>query len=401
MSDIRPAPLAGCTVLDLSRVLAGPWAGQTLADLGAEVIKVERPGSGDDTRGWGPPFAGSESAYYLCANRGKRSIALDIASEEGQAVVRELAARADVVIENFKAGALAKYGLDFESLRAVNPALVYCSISGYGHDSPEAERSGYDYVIQAEGGLMAVTGPVEGPPIKVGVAVADLYTGMAAAQAILAALIAAKRDGVGQHIDMALLDCQLAMLANVGSAYLVSGDEPKRYGNGHPTVVPYELIECSEGAIVLAVGNDRQFARMCNEVLDRPDLAEDLRFTTNAGRVENRDALLPILRELLAQRSAEDWIAALEAKKIPCAKVRLVGEALEHPTATARGMVDAVGHPGIDDLRLVSSPLKLAETPADANRHPPMLGEHGDEILRELGKSDAEIARLKEAGALG
>jgi len=397
----RPAPLKGRKVLDLSRVLAGPWATMILGDLGADVIKVERPGSGDDTRHWGPPFAGGEAAYYLCANRNKRSLALDIAVPEGQAIVRELAAKADVVVENFRPGALAKYGLDYDALRVVNPRIVYCSITGYGHDSPEADRAGYDYVVQGEGGLMAVTGPIDGPPMKVGVAVADLFTGNAAAQAILAALIAADRDGVGQHIDMALIDCQLAMLANVGSAALVSGGEPKRWGNAHPTIVPYELFDCADAPIVLAVGNDRQFRALCVKVIARPELADDPRFAGNADRVTNRAALVPLIAAALATKAADEWLDALEARGIPAGKVRGVHEALSHPTARARGMVRETPHPTIPGLELVASPLKLSQTPVEWNRAPPLLGEHGEEILRELGRSDEEIAVLREAGVLG
>lgn len=284
----RPSPLAGRRVLDLSRVLAGPWCTMGLADLGAEVIKVEHPKGGDDTRHWGPPYVGGEAAYYLCANRNKQSLALDISTPQGQAIVRDLAMRSDVVVENYKLGGLDKYGLDYASLAAINPAIVYCSISGYGRASPIAERPGYDYVIQAEAGLMSVTGEVDGQPMKVGVAVADLFTGMAATQAILAALIARDRDGVGQHIDMALYDCQLAMMANVASAYLTTGVDPKRYGNGHPTVVPYQVFDTADGRVVIAVGNDRQFAYLCTDLLDRPDMPADPRFGTNGARVANR-----------------------------------------------------------------------------------------------------------------
>jgi crotonobetainyl-CoA:carnitine CoA-transferase CaiB-like acyl-CoA transferase len=402
MTDVaRPAPLKGRKVLDLSRVLAGPWATMILGDLGADVIKIERPGSGDDTRHWGPPFTGGEAAYYLCANRNKRSLALDIASPQGQAILREIAAESDVVVENFRPGALAKYGLDYGSLSAVNPRLVYCSITGYGHDSPEADRAGYDYVVQGEGGLMAITGPIEGPPMKVGVAVADLFTGNAAAQAILAALIAADRDGQGQHIDMALIDCQLAMLANVGSAALVTGAEPKRWGNAHPTIVPYELFECADAPIVLAVGNDRQFRDLCEKVLGRPELADDARFAGNAHRVGNRETLVPLIAEALATKAADDWLALLETHGIPAGKVRGVHEALAHPTARARGMVREVAHPTIGALELVASPLKLSQTPVELRRPPPLLGEHGDEVLREMGRSDEDIAKLREAGVLG
>jgi crotonobetainyl-CoA:carnitine CoA-transferase CaiB-like acyl-CoA transferase len=397
----RAAPLAGKKVLDLSRVLAGPWATMILGDLGADVIKIEQPGRGDDTRHWGPPFAGGEAAYYLCANRNKRSLALDIASAEGQAIVRELATAADVVVENFRPGVLAKYGLDHEALREANPRLVYCSITGYGHDSPEAARAGYDYVIQAEGGLMAVTGPVEGPPMKVGIAVTDLFTGMAAAQAILAALLAADRDGVGQHIDMALIDCQLAMLANVGSAALVSNGEPRRWGNAHPTIVPYELFECADAPIVLAIGNDRQFRALCKEVIARPELTDDPRFAGNVDRVTNREALVPLIADALAMEPADEWLAKLETSGIPAGKVRGVHEALNHATARARGMVREAAHPTIPGLELVASPLKLTQTPVQWNRAPPLLGEHDAEILREMGRSEDEIADLRESGILG
>lgn len=393
-------------VLDLSRVLAGPWCTMILADLGAEVVKIENPEGGDDTRHWGPPYVGGEAAYYLCANRGKRSVAVDLKTAGGQNIVRRLAEKADVLVENYKLGGLDKFGLDYDALSALNPALVYCSISGYGRASPIAERPGYDYVIQAEGGLMAVTGPAHGEPMKVGVAVADLFAGMAAAQAVLGALMARERDGPlkgrGQHIDMALFDCQLSMLANVGSAYLASGSEPLRYGNGHPTVVPYQVFETSDGNVVIAVGNDRQFVRLCRDLLDRPDMAADERFATNAARIVNREALLAEIKPLVAARPTAAWLDDLRAASIPCGEVRSVGEALTSPEATARGMVASVPHPVAGEISLVASPLKLAGTPVVPPAAPPLLGEHTDEVLRaRLGMNEDEIAELRAMGAIG
>jgi crotonobetainyl-CoA:carnitine CoA-transferase CaiB-like acyl-CoA transferase len=398
--ETRPAPLAGRRILDLSRVLAGPWCTMILADLGAEVIKVENPQGGDDTRHWGPPYAGGEAAYYLCANRNKQSIAIDLSRPEGQAIVRELAVGADVVVENYKLGGLDRFGLDYESLAAINPALIYCSISGYGRTSPIAERPGYDYVIQAEGGLMSVTGPVDGEPMKVGVAVADLYTGMAAAQAILAALIARDRDGLGQHIDMALYDCQLAMMANVGAAYLASGNEPKRYGNGHPTVVPYQVFDTQDGRVVIAVGNDRQFVALC-ALIGRPDIAADARFARNSARVDNREALLELLVPLIAERATSAWLEALRGAGIPCGEVRGVGAALGAPETIARGMVQTVSHPTAGEVALVASPLKLSGTPVVAPVAPPLLGQDGDAVLAALGYSPAQIETLRAGGAIG
>ncbi|MDC7810584.1 CaiB/BaiF CoA transferase family protein [Sphingomonas koreensis] len=394
------APLAGRRVLDLSRVLAGPWCTMVLADLGAEVTKVEHPRGGDDTRHWGPPYTGGESAYYLCANRNKRSVALDISKPEGQRIVRDLAAQADVLVENYKLGGLEKFGLDYSSIAAINPRIVYCSISGYGRHSPIAERPGYDYVIQAEGGLMSVTGPVDGEPMKVGVAVADLFTGMAAAQAILAALIAADRDGAGQHLDMALYDCQLAMLANVGSAALVAGTEPRRYGNGHPTVVPYQLFDTLDGQVVVAVGNDAQFAAFATRLLDRPDLATDERFAKNGSRVANRDALLAEIMPLMRRHTTEWWLAGLRSVGVPTGAVRQVGEALAAPEATARDMVATVAHPSAGEVKLVASPLKLGRTPVVSPVAPPMLGQHSRTVLAELGYRADEIEALLETGVI-
>lgn len=398
----RPPPLAGKRVLDLSRVLAGPWCTMILGDLGADVVKVENPKGGDDTRGWGPPFAAGEAAYYLCANRNKKSLALDFSSPEGEEIVRRLAADSDVLVENYKAGGLKKYGLDYDSLREVNPRLVYCSVTGYGHDSPKAEVPGYDYVIQAEGGLMSVTGPKDGAPHKVGVAVADLFTGMAAAQACLAALIAAERDGLGQHIDMALYDAQLSMLANVGSAYLVSGQEPARYGNGHATVIPYDLFAASDGKLVIAIGNDRQFARFVTELMQRPDMAEDERFATNAARVENREVLMAEMRPAIAERPKSYWLAGMRAQRIPCAEVRSVGQALSAPETQARNMVVQVPHPRAGELGLVGSPLKLGATPVVEPSPPPLLGEHSEEVLAgRLGYSSEQVEALRRAGIIG
>lgn len=387
------APLAGRRVLDLSRVLAGPWCTMILADLGAEVTKVEHPRGGDDTRAWGPPDAAGESAYYLCANRTKRSIAIDLATADGQAIVRALAAEADVLVENYKLGGLDRYGLGHATLCALNPRLVYCSISGYGRASPRAARPGYDYVIQAEGGLMAVTGEVGGAPMKAGVAVADLYTGMAAAQAVLAALIAADRDGVGQHIDMALYDCQLAMLANVASAALVSGEEPERYGNGHPTVVPYQLFDTADGQVVIAVGNDGQFAAFAR-ALERSALADDPRFATNAARIANRAALLAAIEPPVAARTTAWWLDALLAVGVPAGEVRGVADALAAPETASRGMVVEVPHPGAGTVRLVASPLKLSRTPVVPPVAPPLLGADTRAVLAELGYAHEEIERL-------
>ena len=405
--------LTGIRVLDLSRVLAGPWCTQTLADLGADVIKVERPGGGDDTRSWGPPFLKdavghdtAEAAYYLGANRNKRSVTCDIATPAGQALIRELAAKCDVFVENFKVGDMARYGLDYPSLREVNPRLVYCSITGFGQTGPYRERAGYDYAIQGMGGLMSVTGERDdlgGGPQKVGVAVADLFTGMYATVAILAALRHAERTGEGQHVDMALLDAQVAMLANLGANYLVSGRVPGRSGNAHQNIVPYQVFEVAPNAdghkdhLILAVGNDGQFAKFC-DVAARPEIATDARFAKNQDRVRNRAVLVPMLEAIPKTRTKAQWLAALEAAKVPCGAINDIAEVFADPHVNERGMVTPWNHPLQPGLRLVASPMKLGQTPVRSDLPPPLLGQHTEAVLREvLGLGDARLAQLKEA----
>ena len=404
--------LEGIRVLDLSRVLAGPWCTQTLADLGADVIKIERPGAGDDTRNWGPPFLPTadgreshESAYYLGANRNKRSVTCDIAQPEGQALVRQLAEHCDVFIENFKVGDMARYGLDYAALSALNPKLVYCSLTGFGQTGPYAPRAGYDYIIQGMGGLMSVTGErddLNGGPQKVGVAVADLFTGMYATVGILAALRHAERTGEGQHLDMALLDTQVAMLANLGANYLVSDQAPGRMGNAHQNIVPYQVFEVAPRAdggkdfIILAVGNDGQYAKFC-EVAGRPDLASEPRFVKNADRVRHRAELVPMLEAVMKTRAKADWLSALEAAKVPCGAINSLDEVFADPQVQARGMVTHWQHPLRADLPLVSSPIKLEKTPVRTDRPPPMLGQHTDEVLGELlGVDAARLATLRD-----
>ena len=404
--------LDGIRVLDLSRVLAGPWCTQTLADLGADVIKIERPGSGDDTRTWGPPFLvgddgqeSHEAAYYLGTNRNKRSVTCDIAKPEGQQLIRELAAHCQVFIENFKVGDMARYGLDYASLKAINPKLVYCSLTGFGQTGPYAERAGYDYAIQGMGGLMSITGERDdlgGGPQKVGVAVADLFTGMYATVGILAALRHAERTGEGQHIDMALLDTQVAMLANLGANHLVAGTVPGRMGNAHQNIVPYQVFEVAPAAdgskdfIILAVGNDGQFAKFC-AVAGRPELAADPRYASNRLRVTHRAELVPLLEPILKSRPKADWLAALEAAGVPCGAINRLDEVFADPQVQARAMVDHWAHPLKQDLRLVASPLKLGRTPVRTERPPPLLGQHTDEVLAELLGWDA--ARIAAARA--
>ena len=402
--------LDGLRVLDLSRVLAGPWAGQILGDLGAEVIKVERPGRGDDTRAWGPPYLQdadgrdtTEAAYFLGANRNKRSLAVDLSKPEGQAIVRRLAGQVDVLVENFKVGDLARYGLDAQSLLAEHPGLVICSITGFGQTGPYAERAGYDYAVQGMGGLMSVTGERDdlpgGGPQKVGVAVADLFTGMYATVAILAALRHRDATGQGQVIDMALFDTQLAMLANLGSNYLCSGKAPGRMGNAHQNIVPYQVFEARDGHLILAVGNDRQFAKFC-DIAGRPDWAADPRFATNAERVRHRATLVPLLEDAIRQRPRADWLAALEAAKVPCGSINAIGEALADPQAQARGSVVDMPHPLAPVLRLIASPMKLSATPVRYLHAPPLLGQHSDELLREAGFDVKEITDWRAAGVI-
>ncbi|MDR7335615.1 CaiB/BaiF CoA-transferase family protein [Roseateles asaccharophilus] len=405
-----PQALAGVRVLDLSRVLAGPWCTQTLADLGADVIKIERPGSGDDTRAWGPPYLKdadgqdtSEAAYFLGANRNKRSLAVDLSRPEGQAIVRKLAGQVDVLVENFKVGDLARYGLDAQSLLAEHPGLVICSITGFGQTGPYADRAGYDYAVQGMGGLMSVTGERDdlpgGGPQKVGVAVADLFTGMYATVAILAALRHRDATGQGQIIDMALFDTQLAMLANLGSNYLCNGKTPGRMGNAHQNIVPYQVFETRDGHLILAVGNDRQFAKFC-DIAGRPDWAADPRFATNAERVRNRAVLVPLLEDAVRQRPRADWLAALEAAKVPCGSINSIGEALADPQAQARGAVVNLPHPLTPDLRLIASPMKLSATPVQYRHAPPLLGQHSEDLLREAGCSMEEITNWRQAGVI-
>ena len=398
-------PLSNYRVLDLSRVLAGPWVGQTLADLGAEVIKVERPGGGDETRAWGPPWLKDgdgrevgESAYYLSANRGKKSVALDIASPEGQQAVRDLAAKSDVLLENFKVGGLAKYGLDYDSLKAVNPRLVYCSITGFGQDGPYANRAGYDFAIQGLGGFMSINGEPGGTPTKAGVAIADLFTGMYSTVAITAALLHREKTGEGQHIDMALLDCQVAMLANQASNYHVSGKPPGMMGNAHPNVVPYQVVPTADGHIILAVGNDRQFAEFCR-IAGRPEMATDERFVSNAARITNRDALMPVIFEITATRTSREWLDILTAAHVPCGAVNDIGQVFADPHVRHRGMAIELDHPLSGKVPLTASPLRFSETPVEYGVAPPLLGQHTVEILCGLlGRDAAAVEDMMARG---
>ena len=412
--------LDGIRVLDLSRVLAGPWCTQTLADLGADVLKIERPGAGDDTRGWGPPFLKdaqgrdtAEAAYYLGANRNKRSVTCDISQPEGQALIRELVPLCQVFVENFKVGDMARYGLDYPSLKTLNPRLVYCSVTGFGQTGPYRERAGYDYAVQGMGGLMSITGErddrtddsgaaVAGGPQKVGVAVADLFTGMYATVAILAALRHAEKTGIGQAIDMALLDTQVAMLANLGANYLVSGTVPGRSGNAHQNIVPYQVFETAAMAdgsrdhVIIAVGNDSQFTRFC-EVGGQPQLAQDSRFAKNQDRVRNRAVLVPLLETMMKQRGKAQWLAALETAKVPCGAINNLAEVFEDPQIAERAMVDVWRHPLDPELRLVASPMKLGETPVRTDLPPPLLGQHTDEVLANLlRRTPSQLAQLRE-----
>jgi crotonobetainyl-CoA:carnitine CoA-transferase CaiB-like acyl-CoA transferase len=411
-----PGALDGVRVLDLSRVLAGPWCTQTLADLGADVIKVERPPAdgqrgGDDTRGWGPPFLADDegrdtddAAYFLGANRNKRSVTIDLAQPAGQALVKRLAAQADVLVENFKVGDMARYGLDAESLRREFPRLVYCSITGFGQTGPYRERAGYDYAIQGLGGLMSVTGERDdkpgGGPQKVGVAVADLFTGLYATVAILAALRHRDATGQGQVVDMALLDSQVAMLANLGANYLVTRQPPRRAGNAHQNIVPYQVFEVADGHLILAVGNDGQFERFCR-VAGCEALAGDERFATNAARVRHREALVALLQPVLLARPRDAWLAALEAAKVPAGPINDLAQVFADPQVRSRGMVAEVAHPHRQSLELVASPIKLSATPAQTRRPPPLLGEHTDDVLAELGVDAAQRARFRADGVIG
>jgi crotonobetainyl-CoA:carnitine CoA-transferase CaiB-like acyl-CoA transferase len=390
-----PGPLSHIRVLDLSRIMAGPWAGQVLADLGADVVKVERPGAGDDTRGWGPPFlkdkAGRDTrdaGYYLAVNRGKRSITLDLADAEAQRIVRALAARADIVLENFKTGALAKYGLGHDDLRTVKPDLIYCSITGFGQDGPRREQAAYDFMIQGMSGLMSVTGEADGKPgggpQKVGVPIVDIMTGMYAVIAVLAALARRNASGQGEHIDIGMLDVGVSFLANQAMNSLLSGKPARRGGNAHPNIQPQDVFRARDGYLVLAVGNDDQFARFC-DVLERGDLAKDERFKTNAGRVRNNAILTPLVTKILAMRDREHWVSGCERVGVPCGPINTIPEAFADPQVVHRGMLIEIAHTVAGKVPQVASPMRFKHAPLAHHRPPPLLGEHTEEILRELG----------------
>ena len=389
---MAPGALQGLKVLDLSRVLAGPWASQILGDLGADVVKVERPGAGDDTRAWGPPWVASkenderQAAYFQCANRNKRSVAIDLATPEGQAQVCALAAQADVVLENFKVGGLAAYGLDYESLKAANPRLVYCSITGFGQTGPYAPRAGYDFLIQGMGGLMSLTGRADGEdgagPQKVGVALVDIMTGLYATIAVLAALSHRDRTGEGQHIDLALLDVQVATLANQAANYLASGAPPKRLGNAHPNIVPYQDFPTADGDMILAIGNDGQFARFCT-IAGHLEWATDERFATNPARVANRSVLIPLLRQTTVMKTTAEWVAALEAEAVPCGPINRLDQVFADPQVQARGMKIELTHPAFGRVPMVANPIRLSATPVAYRQAPPALGEHTAEVLAD------------------
>lgn len=403
-------PLAGKLVLDMSRVLAGPSCAQSLADLGAEVIKIERPGAGDDTRTWGPPFLKTpdgedttDAAYYLAANRGKQSVLADLTSEAGQTLIRELAARSDVLIENFKVGQLAKYGLDYESIRKINPRLVYCSVTGFGQTGPLAHRAGYDFVIQGMSGFMSITGEADdqpgGGPQKAGVAISDLMTGMVATQAILAALLHCERGGSGQHIDMALLDVMVSSLANMNTNYLASGKPPHRWGNAHPNVVPYQTFQTQDGWIIVAVGNNDQFRRFC-EAGGKPELSSDPRFASNPMRIQNRDELIPLLRPMLRNQTSQHWISHFEKVGVPCGPIATLDEVFENPQIKARGLRVDMSREDAGQVKLVGNPIRFSETKIEYELPPPRLGEHTESVLRKhLGYTDEQVGQYMQSVA--
>ena len=416
-STTQQGALSHLKVLDLSRVLAGPWCTQMLADLGADVVKVERPGAGDDTRHWGPPFLKDarghdtdQATYFTACNRNKRSITIDMAKPAGQALIRQMALSSDILVENFKVGGLANYGLDFESLKALNPRLIYCSVTGFGQDGPYAERAGYDLMIQAMSGMMSITGRPDavpgGGPLRVGVALTDLFTGVYASTAILAALEVRNRTGQGQHIDMALLDVGMAILANQAAGFLNTGQVPQRQGNSHPSLAPYQEFQTRDGAMLLAIGNDGQFARFCQAVA-RPEWASDPRFASNTLRVTHREVLIPAMQALTRTRSTAQWVALLEDQAVPCGPINDIGQAFDDAQVQARGLAvnqpcapAVVAQTAIESIASVASPLRLMATPPVLHRAPPALGEHTDEVLAGLGLDAASIAALRQAGVV-
>ncbi|WP_245415855.1 MULTISPECIES: CaiB/BaiF CoA transferase family protein [Mesorhizobium] len=394
-------PLEGIRVLDLSRVLAGPWATMSLADLGAEVWKIEHVIGGDDTRAWSVPNYKGVSTYYLCANRGKESIAVDLKTPEGRAIVQQLAQRADIVVENFRPGTADRLGLGYDTVREGNPGIIYCSISGYGQTGPERDRPGYDFIMQAESGLMSITGEEDGPPNRLGVAFTDVVAGMVATQSILAALYERRETGLGQFVDISLLESTLNLLINVGTGYLNGGVEPTRYGNAHPTVVPYQVFETSNGSFALAVGNDRMFVDFCEQVIKRPDLARDPRFTTSRERALNRDELLPLLADCLSGQTCEHWIDACLRAAVPAGRVKTVAEGLQSPSVIERGVVQKLQHPQLGPVSLIRSAHGLAAQANHTPKAPPLLGEDTRAVLsRVLGLDDRRIAELAAAGAI-
>ena len=400
-------PLAGIRVLDMSRILAGPWIGQLLADLGAEVIKIERPGKGDDTRAWGPPFVKdrdgndtSDAAYFMCTNRGKQSLTLDIAKPEGQQIIRELAQKSDVLLENYKVGDLKRYGLDYDTLSALNPRLIYCSVTGFGQTGPYRDRAGYDFMIQGMAGVMSITGERDdlpgGGPQKVGVAIADLMTGMYSTVGIVSALHERHASGKGQHIDMALLDCTVGWLANQNANYLIGGEVPKRMGNAHPNVMPYQTFKTKDGDIIIATGNDGQFQRLC-AAAGIPEVGADARYANNALRIKNRDTCTASIAVELKKKTTVEWVALLETVGVPCGPINRLDDVYADPQVQARGLKINVPHPKAGTVPLVANPIKFSRTPLAYDRPPPLIGEHVEDVLRGLlGKSDAEIAVLRE-----
>jgi len=412
-TDLPAGALAGLKVLDLSRVLAGPWCTQILADLGADVVKIERPVSGDDTRHWGPPFLKDadgndtdQATYFTACNRNKRSVTIDMAKPDGQALIRQMALQSDILVENFKVGGLKQYGLDYESLKAINPRLIYCSITGFGQEGPYAERAGYDLLIQASSGMMSITGRADNEPggggVRVGVALTDLFTGVYASTAILAALQVRHRTGLGQHVDMALLDVGMAILANQAAGFLNTGGIPQRQGNSHPSLAPYQDFPTADGAMLLAIGNDGQFARFCQAV-GQPEWATDPRFATNTQRVVNRLALIPAMEAITRTRSTADWVTLFEDKAVPCGPINNLAQAFDDPQVQARGLrVELPRDAGdnVASIASVASPLRLSETPSVLHRAPPALGQHTQEVLSEMGLDAGRIEALRNAGVV-